>query len=366
MYAHISYPLFSRDIFFRLPYVCFFGYSQVMKIPPRNIDHFVKSPDPAARVIMIYGPDDGLMRSRAKTIGKTIVSDLNDPFNVSVFKSDDLHNDPDKLINEAATPSMMGGDRLIIIEDGKDGLTPALKTYLTNPSTQTLIIIEAGDMGARSPLRTLCEKDKAAAALPCYIADARGLSQTIRGLLSQDHFTASHDALNWLAENLAGDHGRVLSEINKLMIYMGDRKHIELNDVQAACGSGGALAMDDFVFSLAGRNAPAMLKAYNQLSQEGIPVIAMIRALQNHFRRLHITKSRMHNGDSQDSAMAKLMPKVFFKYDPAFKAQLQRWNETSLTMALEKLSDLEASAKQTGTPIDTLSAQTFLGLSKSR
>lgn len=221
-------------------------------------------------------------------------------------------------------------------------------------------------MGPRSPLRALCEKAKNAAAIPCYVADARNLSTTIRNMLSEEGFTASHDAISWLAENLAGDHGRVMSELNKLMIYMGDKKHIDLTDVQAACGSGGALAMDDFIFALAGRDSKSMLKAFTQLNDEGVAIIAMIRSLQNHFRRLHITKARMENGEPPDAAMGKLMPKIFFKYEQPFRSQLQSWSIESISNALQKLSDLEARTKQTGTPVETLSAQAFLSLSKSR
>ena len=337
-----------------------------MKIPPRQIEAFVKSPDPAAKVVLIYGPDDGLMRTRSKIISRHIVEDINDPFNVSVIKGEELHSDSERLSTEADTVSMMGGDRLIKIEEGKDGLTPTIKKYLESPSDHALVIIESGDLSARSPLRLLCEKAKNAAALPCYVADSRSLSQTIRNLLSEDQFTASQDALAWLSENLAGDHGRVLSEMNKLMIYMGEKKHIELADVQAACGSGGALAMDDFIFALADRNTKSMLKAFTQLSDEGVPLISMIRALQNHFRRLHLTKSRIEAGDVQDAAMKKLTPKVFFKYEQAFKSQLHSWALPSISMALQKLSELEARSKQTGTPIETLSAQAFLSLSRSR
>ena len=44
-----------------------------MKLQFRQIEPFVKKPDPAARVILIYGPDDGLIRERARAIGGTVV-----------------------------------------------------------------------------------------------------------------------------------------------------------------------------------------------------------------------------------------------------------------------------------------------------
>ena len=54
-----------------------------MKLSYRQIEPFVAKPDPAARVILIYGPDAGLVRERAAIIGKSVVADLNDPFNVA-------------------------------------------------------------------------------------------------------------------------------------------------------------------------------------------------------------------------------------------------------------------------------------------
>ena len=337
-----------------------------MKIPPRNLDTFVRSPDPAARVILIYGPDDGLMRARAKALGKTVVSDLNDPFNVSVLKGEDLVTDPARLNDEANAISMMGGDRLVRIEQATKTLTPVLKAYLDSPSPHTLVIIEAGELDAKDSLRTLCEKSPNAAALPCYVADARSLGGTIRAALSEEGFSASPDAIGWLSENLSGDHGRVLSELNKLKIYMGEQKRIELPHVQAACGTGGALAMDDFVYALTGKQAAEMLRAFTQMTDEGVPVISMIRAAQYHLRRLHITQARLQKGESLDAAMNKLHPKVFFKYEQPFKSHLQRWPLPAIAAALQKLSELEARSKHTCTPVDTLSAQAFLSLAKSR
>ena len=150
-----------------------------MKLAFRDIEPFVKKPDPAARVILVYGPDDGLMRERSKAIGGTVVEDLNDPFNVAALSADLLLEDPAKLNDEANAMSMMGGDRLIRIENATDKLTPLLKEYLEAPSAHSLIILEAGELGPRSSLRQLCEKAKNAAALPCYVEDERDLGEDV-------------------------------------------------------------------------------------------------------------------------------------------------------------------------------------------
>ncbi|MBU0800541.1 MAG: DNA polymerase III subunit delta, partial [Alphaproteobacteria bacterium] len=78
-----------------------------MKLAFKQIESFVKSPDPAARVILAYGPDDGLMRERAQMMGRTVVADLNDPFNAVTLDAKQLVDDPARLMDEALALSMM-------------------------------------------------------------------------------------------------------------------------------------------------------------------------------------------------------------------------------------------------------------------
>lgn len=338
-----------------------------MKLTFRQIEPFIAKPDPAARVILIYGPDAGLARERAATIGKTVVSDLNDPFNVAVLTSDQIVDDPARLADEASAMSMMGGDRLIRVEDAADKIVTFVKTYLENPSQHSLVLLIAGELGTKSRLRELCEKSKNAAAVPCYVDDVRDLGRLIRQSLHDEGYGIDPDAVQWLSENISGDRAKVRSELEKLAIYKGsERTPITLADVVAACGAAGAQSFDDLVYSVAGRNTQAALRAYAVLTDEGVSFVAILRALQNHFRRLHRVKADVAVGSGLQEAMKKLQPAVFFKVEEAFRAQVQAWPLSSLDRILARLLDLEAQCKQTGMPTETLCAQAILGISKMR
>lgn len=338
-----------------------------MKLSFRDIEPFVKKPDPAARVILVYGPDNGLMKERAKTMGQTVVADINDPFNAVTLTADQIIDDPARLIDEANAISMMGGDRLIRIEEASDKITPLIKDYLKDPSTSALIIIEAGELNTRSPLRALCEKEKNAAAVPCYVEDERDLARLIRETLQTEGYGIEADAVTWLAANISGDRMKARGEINKLIVYKGpDKSAVSLEDVRAACGEAGALALDDLVYATAGADSAKALRTYNQLLEEGVNFVVVLRSLQNHFRKLHLVKSYIDAGDSHEFALKKLSPPIFFKQQGAFNAQVNRWSLNGLTTVLQKLMDLEAQCKQTGAPVETLCAQAVLGISKTR
>lgn len=339
-----------------------------MKLTWKLIDPFLKKPDPKARVVLVYGPDNGLMQERTKMIGQTVVADLEDPFNAVTLSTEILSEDPARLADEAGALSMMGGARLIKITGGADKLTPLIKEYLVNPSLENLVVIEADNLGARSSLRLLCEKAKNAAALPCYIEDERGMSNLIRESLSNVNLRIDHDALHYFAANIMGDRARARAEIDKLITYMGksDIKGVQIKDVQASCGDTGTATLDELTYAVAGNNAKVAMAAYNRLIGEGVAEIVILRTLQNHFRRLHFTHAMMFNGKSMEEAVKSLQPPIFFKAEQAFKGQVSKWRGKKLDIVMGKLADLEAQTKTSGAPVQTLCAQAILSLSMMR
>ena len=335
-----------------------------MKLAWKEIEPFVKSPNPKARAVLVYGPDDGLMRERAATIGKSVVADLNDPFNVAVIDGDLLVSDPARLNDEARAISMMGGARLIRIENASDKISPILREYLENPSAENLIVLEAGELGPKSPLRALFEKSPNAAALPCYVEDERGIATVIRAQINESGKTIDNDALQWLAAAVVGDRGRARAETEKLLIYMGDDNRIRLDDVRNACGEAGETSLDELVYAVAGGRAEVALTTFHKLQEEGVIPVTILRSLQNHFRKLHYTRSLMNAGLGAHEAMKQLQPPIFFKLEDAFLAQLNKWSQPRTLAILERLAQIEADTKKTGAPADTLMAQAVLGIAR--
>ena len=337
-----------------------------MKIQPRQIDGFLKNPDPAARAILIYGPDEGLARERLTILSGTVVKDLNDPFNVAQLTGDMLDQDKARLSDEANAMSLMGGSRLIRIDGASDALTTLLKEYLANPSPQNLVVLHGGDLGTRSSLRKLFETAPNAAAIPCYAASQGDVLSLIRQDVQAAGYGIDNDAAQWLAQQLTADRAIARNEVEKLTLYLSSEPpgtKATLDDVQACCGQGGARSLDDLIYATGGANPEIALRSFRQLVDEGMAIIVIHRSLQNHFRRLHLTRSMMEQGMSLSEAMGKLNPRVFFKWEDSFRDQAGRWSMARLETTLNRLAKLEADCKKTGAADETLTAQAILALS---
>lgn len=333
-----------------------------MKIQARQVDSFIKNPDARVSAALIYGSDGGLARERVLALAKTVVADVNDPFNTALLSTDILSDDPARLSDEANAISLTGGRRLVRVENGRDSIAPLLKDYLAHPNDHALVIVEAGELGPRSPLRALFEKLDHAAALPCYAEDERDSASFIRSFLAESGLNASQDAVMWLASAIGGDRMRMRSELEKLSTYMGGDRNVAIDHAQAVCGDSGMRDLDALIYGTAGGRAAEAMAAWKHLAGEGMPVVTVLRSLQNHFRRLHLARTRMDSGDTAEGAVKSLNPPVFFKQEQAFRGQLNRWALPALERTLARLADLEAQCKRTNAPDETLCAQALLSI----
>ena len=88
-----------------------------MKIETRQVQGFLKHPDPTARAVLLYGPDGGMVRERARHLTQLIAEDPEDPFRVAELTGATLKEDPARLADEAAALCFTGGRRVIRVRE---------------------------------------------------------------------------------------------------------------------------------------------------------------------------------------------------------------------------------------------------------
>ena len=175
-----------------------------MKIEPRQVDAFLKKPDPKIRGVVIYGNDDGLIAERALALAKTVCEDLKDPFRVVDIGGDVLKGDPARLADEFGAMSLMGGRRVIRVRPAGEETTTALENLVEAVAGDALIVIEGGNLTPRSGLRTLAETEACLAALPCYMDNEAALEGLVESAARAQGLGVDPDALEWIVDFMFG------------------------------------------------------------------------------------------------------------------------------------------------------------------
>lgn len=339
----------------------------MVKAATRDIPQHLKSLAPQFAAVLVYGPNEGLVRERAQQLARQVVADLNDPFNVARLTSSVIVNDPARLADEAAAISMLGGRRLVWVEDADDHVTAPLKAVLDDPKGDALLLLQAGDLPARSSLRTLADTAKNALALPCYEDDTRSLEGLAQALAAEAGLRFDADALKYLSGHVGHDRMVAKGEIEKLILYKAsdqDRR-ITLDDMKAAIGDSGEMTLDDVADAAAAGDLVRLEQSLARAFLQGEMPVSILRAVGRRLMRLYDAAQHMATGIRAEDAVKRLRPPVFFKDVDGYVRQLNRWTPATLMAAVRLLVEAEEQTKTTVLPADTICARACLRIANA-
>jgi len=326
-----------------------------MKLDANRIEGFLHNP--ATPIVLIFGPDSGLVAERGLALSRAIPGAMHDPFRFAELH----HPDPAGLMAEATAASLTGGRRVVRVRDAHDALAKPLESLLKDPP-DALLILEAGELTAKSKLRALCEKSAAAAVIACYAIDTARVPAVITSRLRAEHKTIDADAAAWVAANIAGEEGPIRQAVEILTLYAGPETHLTLADVSAALADGGDTSMADAIDATLTGDPAATDRALSLAYDEGIAPVGILRVLLGELLRLRVAAAVMEAGASASEAMAGMRPPVFFKRQALVTRILGIWNTGTLTAAIRAALAAETACKQTLTPEHAFCRQTLLAL----
>src|ERR1700689_2173933 len=324
----------------------------MVAIKAADVEAFVARPDPARQVVLVFGPDLGLVSERAKATVKASVDDPGDPFAVARLEGEDIAGDPSRLVEEAQTIPLFGGRRAVWLKAGSRNIAPAVEALLALPTIECRVVIEAGDLRRNAPLRSLCEKAKNAAALPCYADGERDRERLIDAEMREAGLKLAPDARAMLIPLLGGDRQASRNEIAKLALYARGRDLVGVDDVAAVVSDASALALDDIVdATFAGR--PAELET--QLAKArlaGTAAGSILFAVQRQVAQLHKWRTAIEAGAG--FSLDAVQPPVNFRRKDAIAAALRLWSAARLLVAMSELADAVLQSRRNADLADTI------------
>lgn len=302
-------------------------------------DSFIARPDPARPIVLIYGPDAGLVRERAEALIRVSVDNPNDVFSLIRIDGDELSGNPYRLVEEANTIPMFGGRRALWVKAGSRNIASAVEAVINAPSPDCRVVIEAGELRKTSPLRAICEKAKNAAAIACYPDEERDIARVVDDELKKAGLAIAPEARAALLPFLGGDRQATRGELQKLALYVHGRDRITVDDVMAVVADASAVALDNVVdAAFAGK--PADVEAHFARARgEGTAPGAIISAALRHLSSLHRMRVVVDDGLSITGAIEGARPPVHFRRKPSIEAALRAWTAPKLADAMNALAD---------------------------
>ena len=310
-----------------------------------DVDRALKARSPEIGVLLFYGPDAGLVAERSRRAASSAVPDPSDTMQLIRLDGEQVADQPGRLVEEATTFGLFGGSRAIWVRPTSRDIASAVSACLDVALTDTVLVIEAGDLKPTSALRKACETSPRALALPCYPDEQRDLGTVITEALKAEGLSIDRDARELLIDSLGGDRLASRGELAKLALFVGAGRTVTVADVEAVVSDVSGLGLDATLDAAFGGDLKALDEGLSQLDQHGVPSAATLSMATRHALILLSLRTELDGGGQLDAALRGSRG-VPYRRHPALKAQLDRWPRRRLLAALSALQRATLGTRQ--------------------
>lgn len=327
----------------------------------RDIAGFLAKPDISRGLVLVYGPDTGLVGENASLVVKALLGDRPDPESLVILQMSEIEADPQRLGVEARTPSLFGGEKLIRVRNGTGKLAPTLAELLDD-GLAAMIVVESGDIKPADGLRKVAEARRDSRALPCYADNGQAVDMLIRQTFAENGIRTEPDLVPMLRDMLGNDRQVTRRELEKLVLFAGDGVVLTQNDVLTLCGDNAAMALDAVVDAIGTGHAGRFDDAMTRATAGGTDIQRLLAVALGHFTRLRALRAEIDTGASPEQVLSRTTPRIHFSRKSAMEQQLRLWNDPALAAACVRLAGAIAQSRKSSALAAPIARQAMLAI----
>jgi DNA polymerase-3 subunit delta len=247
--------------------------------------------------ILLLGDEPYLRDTCRAQLIEQYVSDAARTWAVSRFSAE--RGNVQAALDQAQTLPMLSPQQVVFLEEAeaiekfadkkRDDAVKQLETYLGDPASFTVLVIEAAHLDQRMRLsKLLVEKSLVVQVGLGDDPNQRNAAAVTlaRTLAKEQGVEFEKGAAEDLAECVAADLQRLKTEIEKLSTFAGDRKLIRRQDVSLMVISERAATVWQMADMIASRQAKPALEFLDRLLRDGEEPLSMLGAMVWMYRKL--------------------------------------------------------------------------------
>lgn len=334
----------------------------MVALKAHEVGRYLDRPDISEGVFLAYGPDAGLVRETGQRLARRFAGSDADTMNLVVLDAAELDADPSRLAVEARTTSLFGDRRVIRVRNAGKSLTTTLSEIAADPQG-AVIVLEAGNLLPRDPLRALVETAKMGRALPCYPDTDETIGRLIADTFNKAGIAADQDAQTAIRDSLGNDREVTRRELEKLVLYAESTKRLTREDVLTLCADNAALVLDEIADALGTGHAQALDTALERALAAAVNAQQILVSALNHFATLRRWRVEVDAGKSPGAVLDSARPKPHFSRRAAVERQLRIWTDDALNAALDRLQSAIADSRKRYDLQETIAKRALLAIS---
>ena len=172
---------------------------------------------------LIYGDNEGLKTEIIQIIRKDLKG------SAKTYDEAQVLNDCSLFYENVFNQSLFEKEKVIIVNRCSEKIFEVIENIIEKENQDIKIILNANILDSRSKLRKLFEKNNQLIVIPTYKDNTISLVEIAKKFFYNYKISISQETINLLVNRSSGDRGNLKSELDKIQVYIQDRKSIKIN-----------------------------------------------------------------------------------------------------------------------------------------
>jgi len=289
---------------------------------------------------LIYGENEGLKNEIIQILKKSFNGDIESYDEAQVLSNDELFYE--KLFNR----SLFDKEKIIIINRCSEKIHKITEEIIKKKITDVKIILNANILDKKSKLRNLFEKSNELIVVPTYKDTSITLTDIAKKFFNNYKISISQETVNLLVNRCNGDRGHLKSELDKILIYIHDKKNISLEEIYKLTNLAENFSINELVDTTLLKNSLKTSNIVNESNYKSEDGILILRTFLQKAKRLLELYEKKNENVSFDNLIDNYKPPIFWKDKPIVKKHLENWSRPKIKDLINNIIKTETFFKK--------------------
>ncbi len=332
-----------------------------MKAKSYQIGALTKQLNTTYKIALIHGLDFSVVQDCAQQIITSILPQKTD-FSLIKVSSSALKSNPSLLLDEANTISFLAPEKIIWVNDCTDKdetLKSAVFDFESHVKTNAFLLLTGSLFAKSSALRLFAENQPNILEIACYEDTPAQKKAYVQHYLKSRNLSIDPSDFSTLTNRISDNRLMIKSELEKLELYLDDRKKITLQDIDNIISDATFSSAELLCHAIGLGQRYRSERFYNLIIAEGETPVAITRMLMMYFNKLLIGISVYEKNHNQEEALKKILRPNQFNLKDDTGIQIRRLNKPTIIKILSLLLETEIQLKSSTLPPDLTLGRTI-------
>ena len=291
--------------------------------------------------LLIHGKNEGYKREEITKIKERLKIKITD------YDEKQILETTDNFLEKSLNKSFFDEKEIILINRCSDKIVKLVEDLVEKGVDDMTFIFNSEILDRKSKLRNLFEKSKSQLVSIAFYPDTNEiLFKIAQRVLKEKKISLSSESINLIVDKCAGDRKNLFNEIDKIQLYLKDKKSITNEEIFKLINLSENHSIDDLINNCLAKKQKKLLNILNENIFAYEDCIIIIRTLLKKTKILLNLINQFNLNNDIDKTINNAKPPIFWKDKNIIKDQINLWSVKKIKNLIIEINDIELQIKK--------------------